>query len=259
MPTYRCVIEYDGTDFSGWQYQHDERTVCNEVERALSSLFAESIKVTAAGRTDAGVHACGQVISFKAQRDFPVERLALALNTHLPPDITARDPGLTFDDFSARHHATSRTYEYLILNRPLPSATMRRFAHHVYKPIDPERFARAAADMIGEHDFIAFCGVLPEKGGTVRTVFSIDLEPRGELVRVRIVGAGFLHRMVRITVGTLVEIATHRRAPDDIARIIASKDRKQAGYTAPACGLFFTGAAYPDGFDSYRPALAARF
>jgi tRNA pseudouridine38-40 synthase len=258
VPTYRCVVEYDGTDFSGWQYQHDERTVCNEVEVALSALFAEEINVTAAGRTDAGVHASGQVISFKAERVFPIERLALALNTYLPPDVSARDAAIVQDGFSARHHARSRTYEYLILNRPLPSAAMRRFAHHVYKPIDPEKFARAAADMLGEHDFIAFCGVLPEKGGTVRTIHSIDLERTGELARIRIVGAGFLHRMVRISVGTLVEIATGRRAEGDIPRIIASKDRKQAGYTAPACGLFFTGAAYGDGFDSYRPALATR-
>ena len=255
MPTYRCVIEYDGTEFSGWQHQPDVRTVCGEVEAALSGLYAEPIKATAAGRTDAGVHACGQVISFASERLFPIERLALALNANLPSDVTARDAAVAPDGFSARHDARTRTYEYLILNRPMPSAPLRRIAHHVWKPIDADRFAQAAADFVGEFDYVAFCGVLPERGGTVRTVRSIALERSGDLVRIRVIGDGFLHRMVRITVGTLIEIATGRRAVDDIPRVIASRDRKVAGYTAPANGLYLAGVRYDD-FDSYRPALA---
>lgn len=254
MPTYRCVIEYDGTDFSGWQLQNDVRTVCGEVETALSGLFNEPVKITAAGRTDAGVHACGQVVSFFSERRFPIQRLALALNANLPNDVSARDASIAPDGFSARHDARTRTYEYLVLNRPMPSAPLARIAHHVYKPIDGERFLRAAGDFVGEYDYVAFCGVLPERGGTVRTVRSIELERHGELARIRIVGDGFLHRMVRITVGTLIEIATHRRALDDIPRIIASRDRKQAGYTAPAAGLSLAGVRYDD-FDSYRPSL----
>ncbi len=255
MVTYRCVIEYDGTAFHGWQFQPGLRTVCGEVETTLSGLFAEPVKVTAAGRTDTGVHATGQVISFDAERRFPIERLALALNARLPPDVSAREAAVAHDGFSARHDALSRTYEYLVLNRATPSAAMGRIAHHVWKPIDPARFERAAADLIGEFDFIAFCGVLPARGPTVRSVLSVALERSGELARIRIVGDGFLHRMVRIAVGTLIEIATGRRALDDIPRIIASRDRTQAGYTAPPCGLFLTGVRY-DSFDSYRPALA---
>ena len=231
------------------------RTVCGAVETTLSGLFAEPIKLTAAGRTDAGVHATGQVVSFSAERTFPIERLALALNARLPPDVSARAAAVVADGFSARHDARSRTYEYLIVNRPTPSAAIGRFTHHVWKPIDAGRFDRAAADLIGEFDFIAFCGVLPVRGPTVRAIISASLERAGELARIRIVGDGFLHRMVRITVGTLVEIATGRRAADDIPRIIASRDRKQAGYTAPACGLFLAGVTYDD-FDSYRPAIA---
>ena len=123
------------------------------------------------------------------------------------------------------------------------------------KPIDETRFARAAADLIGEFDFLAFCGVLPTSGPTIRALFSITLERSGELARIRIIGDGFLHRMVRITVGTLVEIATGRRAEDDIPRILDSRDRRQAGYTAPACGRFLSGVTYDD-YTSYRPALA---
>jgi tRNA pseudouridine38-40 synthase len=254
LVTYRCVIEYDGTAFAGWQFQPGLRTVCGAVETTLSDLYDEPIKLTAAGRTDTGVHATGQVISFSSERLFPIERLALALNARLPPDISAREAAIAADGFSARHDALSRTYEYLIVNRSTPSAPVGRLAHHVWKAIDPARFERAAADLIGEYDFLAFCGVLPARGPTVRALFAVTLERSGELARVRIVGDGFLHRMVRITVGTLVEIATGRRAVDDIPRIIASRDRKQAGYTAPACGLFLAGVSYPD-FDSYRPAI----
>ncbi|MFN2460729.1 MAG: tRNA pseudouridine(38-40) synthase TruA [Candidatus Velthaea sp.] len=253
MATYRCVIEYDGTDFCGWQFQPELRTACGSVEATLSRLFGEPIKVSAAGRTDAGVHATGQVISFRSDRAFPAERLALALNANLPPDVSARDAALVPDGFSARHHARERTYEYAILNRAEPSAPLRRFVHHVWKPIDAERFANAAGDLIGEHDFLAFCGVLPQKGGTVRRVRSVEMTRTNDIVRITIVGDGFLHRMVRISVGTLLEIAVGLRAVEDIPRIIASCERKEAGYTAPAAGLFLAGVRYDD-FDSYRAA-----
>ncbi len=225
MIAYRCVIEYDGTAFHGWQFQPGLRTVCGEVEAVLSGLFDEPVKITAAGRTDTGVHATGQVVSFDSERRFPIARLALALNARLPPDVSARDAAVAGDGFSARHDALSRTYEYLVLNRPTPSAAIARYAHHVWKPIDVPRFEHAAAALIGEFDFIAFCGNLPARGPTIRALLSIALERDGELVRIRIVGDGFLHRMVRITVGTLIEIATGRRDPDDIPRIIASRDR----------------------------------
>ncbi len=254
MVTYRCVIEYDGTDYHGWQFQPGLRTVCGQVEAVLSGLFAEPIKLTAAGRTDTGVHATGQVISFCSERRFPIERLALALNARLPADVSARDAAIVDNAFSARFDARTRIYEYLVLNRATPSGAMARFAHHVWMPIDVGRFERAALDFIGEFDFIAFCGVLPTSGPTVRGISSIGIDRCGELARIRIVGDGFLHRMVRITVGTLIEIGTGRRPVDDIPRILASRDRKQAGYTAPACGLALTGVTY-DGFSSYRPAL----
>jgi tRNA pseudouridine38-40 synthase len=258
MPTYRCVIEYDGTTFAGWQLQRDVPSVCGAVESALSLLFAEPVKVTAAGRTDTGVHACGQVISFRSERIFPIGQLARALNANLASGVSARDAAIVAEDFSARHDARSRTYEYLIVNRASPSATLGRYTHHVWQPLDAQRFARAAHDLLGEHDFIAFCGVLPKSGGTVRALRNVDLACSGELARVHIVGDGFLHRMVRICVGTLIEIATWRREIDDIPRILRSRDRRQAGYTAPACGLHLAGVRYDD-FDSYRPALGWGF
>ncbi len=254
MVTYRCVIEYDGTGFHGWQFQPALRTVCGAVEAVLAGLYDAPITLTAAGRTDTGVHATGQVVSFSSERRFPIERLALALNARLPGDISARDAAIVDDAFSARFDARERIYEYVILNRLTPSAAIARLAHHVWKPIDATRFERAAADLIGERDFAAFCGVLPTSGPTVRAVHSIRLERTGDLAVIRIVGDGFLHRMVRITVGTLLEIATGRRPVEDIPRILKSRARKEAGYTAPACGLFLCGVTY-DGFRSYRPAI----
>ena len=146
---------------------------------------------------------------------------------------------------------TARTYEYRIVNRPMPSALDRRFAHHVHRPIDVDLARRASTAMLGEHDFVAFCAMLPERGGTVRRLAAIDIDRSGDRVVMRITGGGFLHRMVRITVGTLVEIATGRRGADDIPAILASKDRKRAGYTAPACGLTLVGVRYGE-FDSER-------
>ncbi len=249
MPTYRAVVEYDGTNFCGLQFQTEVRTVAGELERALSLLFAEPVKISSAGRTDAGVHARGQVVSFRTERAFPEGRLGLALNGNLPEDVSVRRVDEVAEDFSARFDAVERTYEYRILNRALPSALERRFAHHVHRPFDLDLARRAAADLVGEHDFVAFCGLLPEHGGTVRTVHSIGIERSGDLIGLRISGRGFLHRMVRISVGTLTEIAAGRRDPDDIPAILASKDRRRAGYTAPPNGLCLAGVRYPD-FDS---------
>ena len=249
MPTYRAVVEYDGTNFCGLQFQPQVRTVAGELECVLSALFAEPLKISAAGRTDAGVHASGQVISFHSARAFPIDRLALAMNGNLPKDVSVRHVDIVADGFSPRFDAEARAYEYRIINRPMPSALERRFAHHVHRSLDVDLAHRASAALLGEHDFVAFCSILPARGGTVRQIHSIDIARDRDRVVVRITGSGFLHRMVRIAVGTLVEIATGRRDPGDIPAILASKDRKRAGYTAPAEGLCLVGVRYP-GFDS---------
>ena len=249
MPVYRAVVEYDGTAFCGLQFQPEVRTVAGELERALSLLFGEPVKISSAGRTDAGVHASGQVVSFRTERAFPDGRLGLALNGNLPLDVSVRRVDEVAEGFSARFDAVERTYEYRILNRTLPSARERRFSHHVHRPFDLDLARRAAADLLGEHDFVAFCGLLPAHGGTIRTVHAVGIDRVRDLITVRIAGRGFLHRMVRISVGTLIEIATGRRPPDDIPAILASKDRRRAGYTAPASGLCLVVVRYPD-FDS---------
>ncbi|MEO7038745.1 MAG: tRNA pseudouridine(38-40) synthase TruA [Candidatus Elarobacter sp.] len=252
VPTYRLVIEYDGSAFHGLQYQPDLRTVAGALEEALSRIFHGPVKIAAAGRTDTGVHATGQVVAFRSERVFPIERLRLAINGNTPHDLVVRDAAVVADDFSPRFDARERVYEYLVLNRPFPSAVWRARAWHVARPIDEGLFRVAAAALQGEHDFVAFCGELPERGGTIRTVHAIDLVRSDDLLRVTIRGNGFLHRMVRVMAGTLVACATGYREVDFAARALASRDRKQAGPTAPAHGLYFAGVRYDD-LDTYRP------
>jgi tRNA pseudouridine38-40 synthase len=253
--TYRVVVEYDGTEFKGFQFQPEVRTVAGVLETALSRLFGRPVKVTGAGRTDAGVHALGQVVSFVSHDAFPVEKLGLALNSALPRDLTARDAARVEDGFSARLHALERSYTYVVHNRREPSAVLRRFAHHEYRALDVERMSEAAQALVGTHDFVTFCGVLPERGGTVRTLRALGLEHEGELLRLHFRANGFLHRMVRVMTGTLLDIGAGKREPAEAAAMLAARDRRAAGPTAPPQGLFLVDVRYPD-FRSQRAGAA---
>lgn len=228
------------------------RTVAGELEKTLSSLLRRDVKITAAGRTDSGVHATGQVVSLKTEAAFPFERLAIALNTTLPNDVAVRDVAIVADDFSARFSATERTYVYAIYNRREPSPLLARHAYHVWKPLDMDAFLQGAQHLIGEHDFRSFCGMLPESGPTVRIVKLLTAKRAGDIIRVEIRADGFLHRMVRTIVGTLVECATGRRDPDSLPGVLLARDRSAAGLTAPPQGLYLAGVRYRDGFDSFK-------
>ncbi len=227
------------------------RSVAGDLEAELSRLLNEPVKISAAGRTDTGVHASGQVISFITARSFPFERLAIAMNSSLAPDVSVRDVAIAEDGFNARFSARERTYVYAILNRPDRSALLAHRAFHVYRDMNLDVMRAAAEQLIGERDFRSFCGTLPDGGVTVRTVKSLAIERRGDLVRVQISADGFLHRMVRTIVGTLVECAVGRRDPNTIADIVAARDRRAAGLTAPAHGLYLAGVRYENGYDSY--------
>jgi len=220
-------------------------------------LFDRTVKVTAAGRTDAGVHAVGQVISFTAHDRFPVERLVIALNSALPPDLSVRGASLAPEGFSARLSALERAYTYLVWNRPEPSAPARRWSHFEYRPLDLEAMREASRALVGRHDFVSFCGFEPDFGGTVRTVNAIEIERDGALVRLHFRAQGFLHRMVRIVTGTLLEVGYGKRAPAELGAILEARDRRVAGLTAPASGLFLVEVRYPE-FNS-RPADARAF
>jgi len=254
--TYRLVVEYDGTAFCGFQFQPELRTIARELEAEISRAFDEPVKLTCAGRTDAGVHALGQVVSFVAHDRFPIERLAIALNSALPPDLSVRDCARAADGFSARHAAIERRYAYVVLARRERSAALAHRAHHERRPLDLARTRAAAAQLVGSHDFRSFCGVPPDRGATtVRMLHALEIEDDAPLLRFHLRGQGFLHRMVRIIVGTLLEIGAGRREPEEIAAILAARDRRRAGPTASASGLYFVGARYPE-FDSAPPAAA---
>ncbi len=213
--------------------------------------------MTAAGRTDAGVHAVGQVVSFTAHDRFPIDRLAIALNSALPGDLSARDAVVAPPGFSARLSALERAYTYLVWNRPEPSAPARRWSHFDYRPLDLDAMRAGAEPLLGRHDFVSFCGVEPDFGGTVRTLNALEIERDGALVRLHFRGQGFLHRMVRIITGTLLEIGSGRRDAAEMPGILAACDRRSAGLTAPPQGLFLVEVRYPD-FNS-RPADARSF
>jgi tRNA pseudouridine38-40 synthase len=242
-------VEYDGTELHGFQRQPHARTVAGELETALRRIFNQSVNVTGAGRTDAGVHALGQVVSFTLPRAFPVEKLTPALNGNLPPDVSVRAVALVEPGFSARFDALERRYVYVIRNARERSALRRRHAYHEHRKLDCDLLGRAARDCVGEHDFAGFCGVFPEDGNTVRTVYDVAVEEDAPLLLLRFRARGFLHRMVRIMTGTLLDIAAGRLPADAVGRVLLTRDRRAAGQTAPAHGLFFLGARYAD-FDS---------
>jgi tRNA pseudouridine38-40 synthase len=258
--TIRLTIEYDGTDFCGFQWQPAVRSVASVLEAALTRILAQPIKVTGAGRTDAGVHACGQVVSLSTMTAFPFERLAPALNSLLPPDLSVREASVVEPRFSARIAARERSYVYAVLNRRARSALTARYAAHAAEPLDLDAMRAAARVLAGEHDFRSFCGTPPEAGATVRTVRQLTVDREGELVRVGIAADGFLHHMVRAIVGTLLECGRGRRPPEQMAVILAARERSAAGVNAPACGLYFAGAKFADGYDSFAepPILGGR-
>ncbi|MHB8462169.1 MAG: tRNA pseudouridine(38-40) synthase TruA [Vulcanimicrobiaceae bacterium] len=262
MPTVRMIVEYDGTAFYGMQWQPNVRTVGGTLEALLSQMFDEPIKVTSAGRTDTGVHASGQVISFTPTREnFPWDRLRIALNSRLPSDLSIRHTEIIDGVFSARFSALERTYVYALYHHRAKSALLSRYAAQVWRDCDWSRFNDGARYLLGEHDFRSFCGVLPESGPTIRTLRELRLESFGMVKRIVIRADGFLHRMVRTMVGTLLECADGRRDPASLTEVLAARDRKKAGLTAPACGLYLAGVRYADGFNSFSEppvfALAA--
>ncbi|MBV9028364.1 MAG: tRNA pseudouridine(38-40) synthase TruA [Candidatus Eremiobacteraeota bacterium] len=248
----RLAVEYDGTEFAGFQWQPAVRTVAGTLESALATLLHEPAKITGAGRTDSGVHATGQVVTFSTASTFPVERLAVALNASLPRDCSVREAVPVETGFSARFSAIERTYEYAILNRPQRSALTSRYAYHVARPLDEGALREAGAPLLGEHDFRSFAAT-GDGGSTVRVLRGLTVERRGELMRIRLVADSFLHHMVRTIVGTLLQCATDSRPGEAVSAILAARDRRAAGPTAPAAGLCLAGVRYPDGYDSYAP------
>ena len=245
MPIIKAVIEYDGTDYCGFQRQPSRKTVQGELERALTNLFKQDrVKVIGAGRTDAGVHATGQVISFLSPERFPIDRIPPATNGLLPKSIRVKCAEQASDKFHARYSAKSRTYDYVILNREAPSAILGRYAWRLTKPLDLGSMQAASEGLLGKHDFASFG--MPDKPGnsTIREVFDFRIRRKKDAVCLNIRAGGFLRGMVRAIVGTLAEIGQGKREVSDMVEILKACDRRAAGVSAPPQGLFLTKVEY---------------
>lgn len=240
-------VAYDGTNYHGWQLQPNAATIEGELNRALCVLTGEEIVVTGASRTDAGVHALGNVAVFDTTSRIPAEKFSYALNQRLPEDIVIQSSRQVADDFHPRHCDCRKTYEYDILNRTFPLPAYRNTAHFLYGTLNIEAMRRACQAFLGEHDFASFCAAGAQVQTTVRTIYSLEVECRplteanvgsaDQLLTIRVKGNGFLYNMVRIIAGTLVEVGRGHIKPEEVAGIIAAKDRAKAGPTAPARGL----------------------
>ncbi len=240
MRRLQLTLEYDGTAFAGWQLQPDARTVQAVLEAALAEITGEQRRFVPAGRTDAGVHARGQVAHVDVETALGPAALERALNAVLPADVAVRGIRAVPESFHARHDAVAKTYAYRILNRPMPSPLVARFTWHLRAPLDLAAMAAGAAMVLGTHDFSAFRGAPggpPEDENPRRSLDRLDVLRAGDEVRIEAEGRSFLRHMVRNLVGTLVEIGQGRRPSDDMAKVLDSRDRANAGPTAPAHGL----------------------
>lgn len=233
----RLVVQYDGTQYAGFQSQPDRPTVQGQLQAALSRLLGQRTRIAGASRTDAGVHALGQVVSFTTENVIPMERLVNALNALLPSDIVCAAADEVPDDFHSQFAARRKQYSYRILNRALPSPFLGRYAWHVRQPLDVGAMLEAGQHLVGEHDFAAFCAAHGSAKTSVREVYALDVCREGDVVEMLVAGNGFLYMMVRIIAGTLVEVGQGKLPPARMAEILVSRDRTQAGRTAPPHGL----------------------
>ena len=235
----KMIVAYHGAAYHGWQRQAEQfDTIQQRIERAATAVMKHTVVVHGAGRTDAGVHATGQVANFRTPNfSVPMFGLRRAMNSRLPPDIAILSAEVVADDFHASLSAVGKTYRYRICSSPVRPVELARQVYHYWRPLDAEAMRAAATLLVGTHDFLGFATSGEKRENTVRTVFRCEVaEPDGEIV-VTVEGDGFLYNMVRNIVGTLVEIGRGRWAPSRITRILETRDRSDAGPTAPPDGL----------------------
>ena len=237
MRRIKLIVAYDGTDYCGWQIQPNGITVEEVLNRALSRLTGEEIRVIGASRTDAGVHARGNIAVLDTASTIPAERFAYAVNPLLPEDIVVVKSEEVPQDWHPRYQNSVKTYEYRILNREMPDPLKRKYTWHVSFPLDIDKMREAAEHLKGRHDFRSFCSVHTAVKSTVRTIYTLDIVKSGDEIIIRISGNGFLYNMVRIIAGTLAEVGRGFRTPEDVRDLLTAKEREQAGATAPPQGL----------------------
>ena len=236
---YKIIVEYDGSNYSGWQIQKNtKQTIQQKLEDALTKINKGRVQVTGAGRTDAGVHAAGQAANFFLDVEIPVNKIPIALNTELPADIICKKAEKVEQDFHARYDSRGKKYRYRILNSNFNSVFVRNFVYNVYKKLDLEIMQKAARYFEGCHDFAAFCAAGSSVDSTVRKIYSLDLyTAENDEIWIDVIGNGFLYNMIRILAGTLIETGLGKRTLFELEYILQSCDRNNAGFTAPAQGL----------------------
>ncbi len=248
MPRYRLTIEYDGGPFQGFQSQAGAATVQDAIERAIAGFSGEAVRIHAAGRTDAGVHAAGQVIHFDLVKDWPAPVVRRALNAQLAPaPIVALDCVVANANFHARFSATGRRYLYRLLDRASPPALERGRLWWVKRPLDAEAMNQAARALVGRHDFTTFRDAACQAARPVKTLDAVEIARQDEEVRVAFAARSFLHRQVRSMVGSLVEVGLGRWSVEAFAAALDAADRSRCGPVAPACGLFLMSVDYDSG------------
>ncbi len=245
MKNFKITVEYDGASYHGWQRQKNDRTIQEEIEKALFTMTGKKIALTASGRTDAGVHALGQVANFNCDTDLSSQAFQNGLNSLTRDDIVIISCNIVDENFHSRFDAKSKTYNYRILNRNLPAAINRQYAWFIKKKLDLDAMQLSVRHIIGAHDFKAFEGTGSPRSHTTRRVFKAEIAEQGNgLIVIEIKADGFLRFMVRNIIGTLVDVGLGKITSDDFKEILLSKDRSMAGATAPPQGLFLMKVKY---------------
>lgn len=237
MHRIKLTVAYDGTNYCGWQVQTNGLSVQAVLQKAIEDLVGARINLTGASRTDSGVHALGQVAVFDTDKEIPDWRYAQAINHRLPPDIVVQKSEEVPPDFHPRYADVVKTYEYRILNRRTRLPNERLYSYFVPGKLDVAQMRRAAAYLVGEHDFRSFCSQKTTVESTVRTIYALDIETERDMITIRIQGNGFLYNMVRIITGALLKVGFGQKSPEDIKDAVLHPTGKAAGPTAPALGL----------------------
>lgn len=246
MKRVKMIVAYDGTNYKGWQVQPNGITIEEVLNRKLSELLGEDIVVTGASRTDSGVHSLGNVAIFDTKTRMPADKIAFALNQRLPEDIVVQGSCEVASDWHPRYQNSRKTYEYRVMNRIFRMPTRRLDTYFYHYPLDVEKMRRAAAYLVGEHDFRSFCAIGAQVKTTVRTIYACDVWKENDIITIRVTGNGFLYNMVRIIAGTLIRVGGGEWEPEHMLEILDTCDRSAAGPTAPAHGLTMMGIAYED-------------
>ncbi|ROR31661.1 tRNA pseudouridine38-40 synthase [Mobilisporobacter senegalensis] len=246
MKRVKLVVGYDGTNYCGWQIQPNGITIEEVLNKKLSELLGEEIKVIGASRTDSGVHALGNVAVFDTNTQIPAEKISYALNQRLPEDITIQNSCEVPLEFHPRYCNSIKTYEYKILNRKFQIPLQRLYSHFVYIPLNISAMEEAARYIVGEHDFKSFCSSRTQVEDTIRTVYSLTISKSDETITIRITGNGFLYNMVRIIVGTLIKVGLGVYPAEHVKEIMEERDRKAAGPKVPGKGLTLVKIDYED-------------